>query len=93
MTNEIRKEVDEMMEAYVDWHEACLVASDAYRSWSSATGLDASVAFGRYVTALDREELAAAIYAGLVRRVGRLVTSDQNPAGTLDAPAWRAIWR
>ena len=63
MSSVVHKQVDKNMEAYVDWREACLRVSDAYRSWSRATGLGAGVAFERYVTALDREEWAADRYA------------------------------
>jgi hypothetical protein len=79
-----------MLDAYVDWHEACLLVNDGYRNWSSATGPDVTAAFVGYMPALDREERAAEIYARLVRRVGDLATGEHNPAGTLGAPAWRA---
>ena len=68
--------VDRMISAYVDWHEACRLVDDAYRSWSSGTGLRARAAFGRYTAALDAEEAAAEVYANLVRRVARLATTD-----------------
>jgi hypothetical protein len=45
------------------------------------------------MTALDREERAAEIYARLVRRVGDLATGEHNPAATLGAVAWGAHWR
>ena len=64
--------VDRLMEAYVSWREACLQVSDAYGSWASDTGLAATYAFGRYMAALDDEERAAEVYAGLVGRAGRL---------------------
>jgi hypothetical protein len=93
MTNSLRKQVDKMMDAYVDWHEACLRVSDAYRIWLSATGPYVSAAFGWYMTALDREERAAEIYARLVRRVGELARRDQSPVPRLPAPAAGARWR
>jgi hypothetical protein len=68
------------IEAYVSWREACLQVSDAYHSWASETGLAATSAFGRYVAALDREERAAEVYAGLVRRAGQLASSRHNRA-------------
>jgi hypothetical protein len=86
MRNVVRRQVDKMMDAYVAWHEACLLVNDAYRSWSSAAGPELTAAFGWYVTALDREERAAEIYARLVRRVGALAADDHNPAATLGAP-------
>lgn len=90
MNSSLRKQVDKMLDAYVDWHEACLLVSDAYRNWSTATGPDVNAAFVWYMTALDREEHAAEIYARLVRRVGDLATGEHNPAATLGALAWGA---
>ena len=70
--------VDKLVCAYVEWCEACHAERDAYRRWTSATGTDAEVAFMRYTAALDTEELAAQVYAGLVRRVGRIVAADHD---------------
>ena len=65
--------VDELIDAYVDWREACDRVNEAYRSWALATGQDDRAGFGMYVAALDAEERAAAAYAALVRRAyGRL---------------------
>jgi len=74
-----------MIGAYVDWREACHLVHHAYRSWASATRPHASVAFWRYNAALDAEERAAEVYAGLVRRVGRPATSDGDLSGPLAA--------
>jgi hypothetical protein len=57
--------------------------SDTYGSWQSETGLGATSGFGRYMAALDREERAAEIYAGLVKRAGQLVSSSHDPAEPL----------
>jgi hypothetical protein len=76
--------VDGMIGAYVDWREACRAVHAAYHSWATATGPSATVAFWRYNTALDAEERAAEAYAGLVRRVGHLV-SDDDLSGPLAA--------
>jgi hypothetical protein len=77
--------VDRMLSAYVDWHEACRLVNDAYRSWASATGPGARVAFWRYTAALDAEEWAAEVYASLVRRAGEAATSDGDLSGPLAA--------
>ncbi len=74
---------DTMISAYVDWREACRLVHDAYRSWATATGPHARVAFWRYTAALDREEGAAEVYASLVRRGGHLATSDGDLSGPL----------
>jgi hypothetical protein len=76
--------VDRMISAYIDWREACRLVHDAYRSWASATGPRARVAW-RYTAALDAEERAAEVYASLVRRVAQLARSDGDLSGPLAA--------
>jgi len=61
MSQLFRKQVDNMMDAYVGWHEAMPPGKRAYSSWSSATGLRARVAFLRYIATLDAEERAAGV--------------------------------
>jgi hypothetical protein len=75
--------VDRLIEAYVSWREACLQVSDAYNSSASETGSAATAAFRGYIAALDREEHATEVYAGLVRRAGELVSSKHDPAEPL----------
>ena len=77
--------VDSMISAYVDWRDACRVVRDAYRSWVSATGPRARLAFRRYMAALDAEEWAAEVYAGLVQRVGHPAPSNDDLSGPLAA--------
>lgn len=78
-----KKLVDRLVDAYVSWREACLRVSDAYRSWGSGTGQAATPAFGSYMAALDQEERAAEIYAGLVRRASQLPSNKHNAAEPL----------
>ena len=80
--------VSELMDAYVSWREACLRVSDAYGSWASDTGLSSTSAFGRCMAALDCEERAAEVYAGLVRRAGHLAWSSHDAAEPLGGAAW-----
>jgi hypothetical protein len=80
-----RRLVDEAMDAYLDWREECFAVSDAYRGWAGAETTDAGLAFGVYTAALDREERASQVYAGLIRRVGDLVTADGAPETDLTA--------
>jgi hypothetical protein len=75
--------VDRLIDAYVSWREACLQVSDAYVSWASETGPRATPAFGRYMAALDREERAAEVYAGLVWRARQLPRDRRDPAEPL----------
>jgi hypothetical protein len=84
-----KRVVDKLIDAYVSWREACLRVSNAYGSWAGETGPGATSSFGRYMAALDQEERAADVYAGLVRRVGQLPSSKDNPAEPIDGAAWR----
>ena len=61
--------VDEAVDAYVDWREACVAVSDAYQRWAQASSEDAGLAFGGYRAALDREERASGVYASLVTQI------------------------
>jgi hypothetical protein len=92
MVNTVRREwlVDELVEAYVDWRETCARVSDTYRSWAIETGCCGRVTFGLYMAALDAEEQAAEVYAGLVRRADKLSSSENPPAEPLGGPAWGA---
>jgi len=74
-----------MISAYADWREACRLVDDAYRSWATATGPRARVAFWRYTAALDADERAAEVYLTLVPRVGPPATSDRDLSGPLAA--------
>jgi hypothetical protein len=72
--------VDQLIEAYVDWRETCARVRDAYRFWEIDSGSYGRIAFGSYVAALDAEERAAEVYAGLVRRADALAWSEGSPA-------------
>lgn len=80
---------DKLIDAYVSWREACLQVSDAYDSWANETGSGATSAFGRYMAALDREEAAAEIYAGLVWRARQLPLGRPDPPEPLGGAAWK----
>jgi hypothetical protein len=79
--------VDDAIDAYVDWREECAHVWEAYHRWVSAVRTDTALAFRAYVAALDREERASEVYAGLLRRLDPLVgkppqaTEDWAPAG------------
>jgi hypothetical protein len=85
--------VDGLIEAYVNWREACLRVSDAYVSWASETRPGATSAFGSYMEALEQEERAAEIYAGLIRRADQLVSSEHDAVELLGGAAWGVGWR
>jgi hypothetical protein len=84
--------VDKLVEAYVDWREACARANDAYRSWASEAGPRGRVAFGLYMAALDAEEQAAEVYARFVKRAGKLPWSEQSLTEPLGGRAWGDGW-
>ena len=80
--------VDKLLESYVAWRETCARVNDAYRYWATETAPGDRIAFGLYVAALDAEEQAAEVYAGLVRRAERLPWSEAPPARPLGEPMW-----
>ena len=65
--------VDDAVIAYVEWREECIGVWNAYGWWASAPPEDVRRGHEAYRAALDREEAAAKVYAGLMRRVGDLV--------------------
>jgi hypothetical protein len=82
--------VDEAIEAYVAWREACIWLNDAYLVWSRQRGFNADVTFGGYTAALDHEERTAACYARVVARVSDVLGCadaylEPRPAGVTEA--------
>jgi hypothetical protein len=75
--------VDMLVEAYVDWREACVRVNDTYSGWISETVLGYRLACACYVAALDAEQHAADVYAGLVQRFRKLTSSDEPQAGEI----------
>jgi hypothetical protein len=70
--------VDEVMEAYVQWREESARVWEAYHRWLSAVRADAALAFPAYVAALDREERASEVYAGLISQTDPLVATPRQ---------------
>jgi hypothetical protein len=79
--------VDEAMDAYVSWREACVRVEEAYASWVSAAGTRAAAAFRTHAAALDHEERAADVYNRFIQRVADSATTDHGRGAALDAPA------
>jgi hypothetical protein len=73
------------MDSYLDWRDECAAVSDAYRRWADASEVDATLAWRAYEAALDREEYASALYAGLIQRVGDLGAPDRERGARLAA--------
>ena len=71
--------VDHAVIAYVEWREESTEVWNAYGSWASAPPEEVRRAHAAYCAALDREEAAAKVYAGLMRRVGHLVETADYP--------------
>ena len=67
-----RSTVDLAIDAYVAWREECRAVRNAYHAWRHACASEAAVAFDAYEAALDREEVAAEVYAELMSRVGHM---------------------
>jgi hypothetical protein len=82
-----RRMVDEAMDGYVEWREECVRVWDAYQRWLNAVRQDAALASRAYVAALDREERAAEVYAGLISRLDRLIGPSRRRALQDRAPA------
>jgi hypothetical protein len=74
--------VDEMMDRYTDWREACHVVEVAYRRWDQAAAKDAALAHAGYVAALDLEAHAAGAYAELVQRARRIHLAPRSLAAS-----------
>jgi hypothetical protein len=69
-----RRFVDQLMDHYVSWREACAAVSAAYEGYERAPRQEQRLAFGAYLAALDREALAADTYQEAVQRIATLRT-------------------
>jgi hypothetical protein len=78
--------VDEAMDAYVDWREECVRVWDAYHGWLTAVRADAALAFRAYLAALDREERASEVYAGLISELDSVVATPQEARPRIGRP-------
>jgi hypothetical protein len=72
--------LDTVFNSYVDWFDEAQDVRSAYGRWRSAGPGDTARAFVEYTTALEREELAAYIYACDVANASQYVTSNLHPA-------------
>jgi hypothetical protein len=61
------------VDAYVAWRQECVAVRTPDLAWRRARAAETALAFDAYEAALDREEVAAEVYAALMRRVGPLV--------------------
>src|SRR3954449_400199 len=63
-----RRAIDDLMDCYVVWREACYAVDLAYQRWVGATPDEGGSFYSGYVAALDREELASLTYAEHISR-------------------------
>ena len=54
--------IDDMVDDYVSWREACAAVAVSYQNWNCSARSDQKLAFSVYIAALDREEQAATGY-------------------------------
>src|SRR3954452_25485172 len=94
MTELIEKEVaGEALDAYLDGREECDAVWEASERWAHASATDAPTAVSAYLTALDREEHAANVYADAITRIAP-ASDDGGEASSAAQPVrfWRARW-
>jgi transcription initiation factor TFIIIB Brf1 subunit/transcription initiation factor TFIIB len=66
--------IDDLLEGYVSWREACQSVRLAYERWMASDRGEHGLAYAGYLAALDREERAARTYADHIARVTRVST-------------------
>ncbi len=64
-----RRYLDDMVDVYVSWREACGEVSETYANWRCAGRQEQKLAFGAYIAAMDREQDAATLYQHAVERL------------------------
>ena len=84
------KMVDELMDAYVAWRQACAHLEDAHRRWRQARRRDAAQAYERCAAALDEEGRAAARYAAVARRAEEVIGAESAAIAPGGSPAEQA---
>jgi hypothetical protein len=66
-----RASIDQFIETYVCWREACHGVWTAYERWLRAPRRDRRLAAAAYDAALEREARAAVDHADVQERLGR----------------------
>jgi hypothetical protein len=62
--------VDEFLDSYVCWREACEDVAAAYWSWAHAPAEERAVKYDTYRAALEHEEHAALVHSVSAERLG-----------------------
>jgi hypothetical protein len=81
--------VHSAMDAYLGWRDECDAVRSAYRSWSAADGGGTAIAFQAYTAALEREQHASQVYAGLIQRIDDLVAQEREVGAAHRSPRLR----
>jgi DNA-binding SARP family transcriptional activator len=69
-----RSAIDELLEGYVSWREACRAVWRAYEQWIGSDPGERALTYAAYLAALDGEERVACTYAHHTARVARFST-------------------
>lgn len=69
-----RSAIDDLLEGYVSWREACEAVWRSYERWIDSDRGQRALAHAAYLAALDGEERAASTYARHTERVARFST-------------------
>jgi hypothetical protein len=86
--------VGDAVDAYLDWREECDAVWEASDRWAQASATDAPTAVSAYLTALDREERAANVYAGAITRIAAAFDDGREaPRAAQPVTFWRARWQ
>jgi hypothetical protein len=67
-----RSAIDDLLEGYVSWREACQAVWRAYERWIGSDRGERGLAYAAYLAALDGEERAARTYAHHTAHVARI---------------------
>jgi hypothetical protein len=73
MNMQRRRLVNEALAAYLEWRQECSAVSLAYSRWASAGASEASLSYAAYAAALEREERASELYAGVIAHVANIL--------------------
>jgi hypothetical protein len=76
-----RRAIDDLMDCYVAWREACYAVDLAYQRWADASADECGAFYAAYVAALDREERGSLTYADHIARF--------RPAAASSSPTCR----
>jgi hypothetical protein len=90
MSQLFRKQVDNMMDAYVGWHEAMPPGKRCVQLLVERDRAPRQSRFLAVHSDTRRGGAGGRGLAGTVRRVGRLVMSGHDAGGPLGAPPWGA---